>query len=202
MSINNNTSTKDNFGTSKQTRNSSFYLKNRNNNPIIKKDVSTTANKTNIVYNTKNDRKITTTSIEMVTSDKSYNNQTLKSNLDLHSREHDDNVTRKSADTITTKDKGAVFTNFEYERMIFPRGEKESDEENEKYVIEEEVVIEKREDKNNSKMTSSTKSICTYKIQTDIVKKKMIKSKRSKETITSNGNIWKKMEKERNAREN
>ena len=51
--------------------------------------------------------------IEMVTSDKSYNNQTLKSNLDLHSREHDDNVTSKSADNNITKDKGAVFTNSE-----------------------------------------------------------------------------------------
>ena len=51
---NNNTSTKDNFGTSKQTRNSSFYLKNRNNNPIIRKDASATTNNTNIVYNAKN----------------------------------------------------------------------------------------------------------------------------------------------------
>ena len=69
---------------------------------------------------------------------------------------------------------------------------KKSDEENEKYVIEDEVVIEKREDKNNSKMTSSTKSICTYKIQTDIVKKKINKRKGSKGTIISNGNVWKK----------
>ena len=107
----------------------------------------------------------------MVTSDKSCNNQTLKSNLDLHSKEHDDNVTRKSADNNITKDKGAVFTNSKYECMIFPRGEKESDEKNEKYVVEDEVVIEKREDKNNSKITSSTKSVCTYKIQTYIVKK-------------------------------
>ena len=54
VSRNNNTSTKDNVGTSKQIRNSSFYLKNRNNNPIIRKDASATTNNTNIVYNAKN----------------------------------------------------------------------------------------------------------------------------------------------------
>jgi len=118
LSRNNNTSNKDNFGTSKQTRNSPFYLKNRNNNPIFRKYVSTTPNNTNIVDNAKNDRKITMKTIDMVTSGKSYKNQTLKSNLDLYSKEHDDNVTRKSADTISTKDKGSVFTNSEYERMI------------------------------------------------------------------------------------
>ena len=121
---NNNTSTKDNFGTSKKTRNGSFYLKNRNTNPIIRKDVSATTNNTNIVYNAKHDRKITMKTVDMVTGDKSYNNQTLKSNLDLHSKENDDNVTRKSTDKIITKDKGAVFTNSEYERMILPKDEK------------------------------------------------------------------------------
>ena len=54
VSRNNNTSTKNNVGTSIQTRNTSFYLKNRNNNSIIIKDVSAMTNNTNIVYNAKN----------------------------------------------------------------------------------------------------------------------------------------------------
>ena len=94
MIRNNKTSTKDNLGTCTQTRNSSFYLKNRNNKPIVRKDSSATTSNTNIVYNTKNDRIITVKTIDMATSDKSYDNQELESNLELHSKEHDYNVTR------------------------------------------------------------------------------------------------------------
>ena len=68
---NNKTSTKDNLGTCTQTRNSSFYLKNRNNNPIVRKDTSTKINDINIVYNEKNDRMIPLTNIEMALGDKS-----------------------------------------------------------------------------------------------------------------------------------
>ena len=75
--------------------------------------------------------------------------------------------------------------------MLFTKGEKVSDEENEKYVIDDEVVVEKRGDKNNSKMTSSTKSINTYKIETDKIQKKINKRKIIKETIKNNGNVWK-----------
>ena len=83
-----------------------------------------------------------------------------------------------------------MFTNSEYGRMLFTKGEKVSDEENEKYVIDDEVVVEKRGDKNNSKMTSSTKSINTYKIETDTIQKKINKRKIIKETIKNNGNVW------------
>ena len=74
--------------------------------------------------------------------------------------------------------------------MLFTKGEKVSDEENEKYVIDDEVVVEKKGDKNNSKMTSSTKSINTYKIETDKIQKKINKRKIIKETIKNNGNVW------------
>ena len=60
MIRNNNTSTKDNLGISKQKRNSSLYLNNSNNSPIVRKDASVKTNNTNIVCNAKNDRKNTT----------------------------------------------------------------------------------------------------------------------------------------------
>ena len=66
-----NTSTKDHLGTSNQTRNISLHLKNRNNNPIVRKDTSAKINDINIVYNEKNDIMIPLTNIEMATSDKS-----------------------------------------------------------------------------------------------------------------------------------
>ena len=68
---NHNTSTKDHLGTSNQTRNISLHLKNRNNNPIVRKDTSTKINDINIVYNEKNDRMIPLTNIEMALGDKS-----------------------------------------------------------------------------------------------------------------------------------
>ena len=130
--------------------------------------------------------------INKVKSGKRYKNQTLTANLELYSKEHDDTVTRKSADIISTKDKGSVFTNSDYERLIVPKGEKDCEEETEKYGIEDEGVNEKREDKNNSKITSSTKKICTNKIQKEIVQKKIKKRKRINEKIINNGNVWKK----------
>ena len=66
----------------------------------------------------------------MATSDKRYDSQTLQSTLDLHSKEHNYNVTRDSADKIINNYEVAVFTNSEYGSMIIKEGEKESDEEN------------------------------------------------------------------------
>ena len=101
----------------------------------------------------------------MATSNKSYDNQALNSTLDLHSEEYTYNVTRNTADKVITNYDVAVFTNSEYGSMIIKDGKKESDEENEKYVVEDDAVVEKRENKNNSNMTSPTKRIGSYKIK-------------------------------------
>ena len=54
-------------------------------------------------------------------------------------------------------------------RKIINMDGRESDEGIEKYVVENNVVGNQRGTKNNSKITSTTKSIYTYKIQTKII---------------------------------
>ena len=81
----------------------------------------------------------------------------------------------------------------------------ERDKENNEYVVDNKVVsvAEKRRDiKNNSKIIATTKRIGKHKIVADVIQKKIKKRKRIKEMIINNGNIWKKMGKERHTREN
>ena len=97
-------------------------------------------------------------------------------------------------DTVSNHSEVAAFTNSDYGIMIMTEGNKESDKENEKYVVEADVVVEKRGIKNNSNITSLTKSIGKYKTKIDIIQEKINKGKRIKETTISNGNVWKKDE--------
>ena len=72
-------------------------------------------------------------------------------------------------DTVNNNSKEGGFTNSAYGSKILQEGDKKSDEENENYVVENNVAGEQRGNKNISKITSTTKSICTYKIKTDII---------------------------------
>ena len=88
--------------------------------------------------------KIPLIKIDMATSDKIYDNQVLAFNLDSQSKEYDYNMTKESGDKVLTNYKVVAFINAEYGSMIITKNEKESDEKNEKYVVEDEVVVEKK----------------------------------------------------------
>ena len=70
---------------------------------------------------------------------------------------------------------------------ILNEDDRESDEEIEKYINDNNVVGIQRGIKYNSK--------CTKKLQTEIIQKRIKKRKKIKETIISNSNVWKKDEK-------
>ena len=108
----------------------------------------------------------------MITNDKRHDNQKMKFIIDLHLKEHTYNVKRDSADTVSNHSEVAAFTNSDYGIMIMTEGDKESDEENKQYVVEDDVVVEKRRTKINTKITSLTKSIGTYKTKTDIIQER------------------------------
>ena len=89
--------------------------------------------------------------------------------------------------------------------MVNTDGIEERDGGNNEYVVDKKgvSVAEKRRDiKNNSKIIATTKRIGKHKIVADVIHRKIKKRKRIKETIINNGNIWKKMGKERHTREN
>ena len=88
------------------------------------------------------------------------------------------NVTRDNEDAVYNKSKVVGFPNSADGSKIIPDDDKESDEEIEKYVGDNNVVGNQRGTKNNSKIASTAKSICTYKIQTDIIQKKISSRKK------------------------
>ena len=101
-------------------------------------------------------------------------------------------VTRDYEDAVNNNSTEVGFPNSSDGRKIITEDDRESDEEIEKYVVDNNVVGNQRGTKNNSKITSTTNSICTHKIQIDIIKNKINKRKGIEETIISNGNVWKK----------
>ena len=111
---------------------------------------------------------------------------------DVSSKKQTYKVTRDNDDAVHNKSKAVGFPNSTDGSKIIPEGNRESDEESEKYAGEHNAVGNQRGTNNNNKLTSNTKSICKNKIQTDIMKKKINKRKITKETIISNVNVWKK----------
>ena len=94
----------------------------------------------------------------------SYDNQTMKSIVDILSKKQSYNVAKDNEDTVNNNSKEVGFSNSAGGSNIIQEDDKESDEEIEKYVVENNVVGNQRGTKNNSKITSTTKSIYTYKI--------------------------------------
>ena len=66
----------------------------------------------------------------------------MKSIVDILSKEQNYNVTRDNEDTVTDNSKVVGFTNSKYGSKISQEGDKENYEENEKYVVEDNVVGE------------------------------------------------------------
>ena len=100
------------------------------------------------------------------------------------------NVTRDNDDAVLNTSKAVGFP--KSVDGIIPEDDRESDEERKKYAGEHDAVRNKRGTNNNNKITSNTKSIGKNKIQKDRIKKKINKRKITRETILSNGNVWKK----------
>ena len=190
--INNSTSIKEDLETNKQARYNSRYLHNRNYHTIVRENASAEINMTDIVHNAKKDRIIPMTNIEMATSKKCHDNKAMIYIVDLHLKEHTYTVKGGSMDTVSNHSEVAAFINSDYEIMIMTEGDKESDEENEEYIVEADVVVGKRGIKNNSNITSLTKRIGKYETKTDIIQEKINEKKKIKETTINNGNVWKK----------
>ena len=94
------------------------------------------------------------------------------------------NVIRETMEALNNNSTEVLLPNSANGSKILNEDDRESDEEIEKYVDDNNVVGNQRGIKNNSK--------CTQKLQTDIIQKKTNKRKRINETILSNGNVWKK----------
>ena len=91
------------------------------------------------------------------------------------------NVIRETMEALNNNSTEVLLPNSANGSKILNEDDRESDEEIEKYVDDNNVVGNQRGIKNNSK--------CTQKLQTDIIQKKTNKRKRINETILSNGNV-------------
>ena len=177
----------------KSEKDSSLYFYNRKYNQSDRHDERAKINKTNIVYYAQNDRLIAQADINKAISEKGYNKQALTPKLFILSEEHKDNVqekrvkiekkqtynvTRDNVDVVTKTSQEVGFPNSAAGSKIIQEDDTESDEAIKKYVVENIVVGNQRGTKNNSKIASTAKSICTYKIQTDIIQKKISSRKK------------------------
>ena len=100
---------------------------------------------TSIGYHQKKERIIAKAKIDMETNNNSYNNKEMIYIVDKPSKEKTYNNKGKNTDTVHNNDKVVGVTNHEYGNSIFEEGGTETDEENEKDVVEANVVEKKRD---------------------------------------------------------
>ena len=112
--------------------------------------------------------------------DNSYDNQAMQSIVHIPSKKQSYNASRDNEDAVNNNSKEVGLPNSTDGSKKIQEDDQETDEAIKKYVVGNNGVRNQRGPNNNSKITSTIKSICTHKIQTDIIQKKINKKKELK----------------------